>query len=245
MLTSFVLSSIASAALVRGPQETPEAPAISTDPVVLLPGVFDHADLPVPAAADLGSGWLALVADGDGHRLVETRVSVQPVPLALVEGDSTHAPAAPVEVRGSAAEDALAYLRGVPDLRAGRVTSSPARTGAMALGDWGILGWIGAEAAVLHASMDVAEPALWLSAVEPDPHSPQVVSSLDQRLLTLDEGTSPELLWSGDLDGDLAPDLLLGTESVDGRLGVSLLLSSQAQPTELVHDVAAFSASAL
>lgn len=181
-------------------------------------------------------GWLGLVCNGTDCSLQDVAVSITPSQAANIVDEEE-----PTEVL-QATPVALALIRGVPKLSAGKVVTwyrrgedddvPPGYASLHALGFWKIA-W-GKNPLMMSAVRKGYEIEYHLT----DRKTTQTL------LRTETEGhyggtTTPEIRWIGDLDRDGAADIVLNLPDDNCGFAIYLYLSSAVTDGEVLHRAAA------
>jgi hypothetical protein len=205
-------------------------------PALLHPGDFHGDEIAVSADGE----WLALVSRNSQSALEPVAVSIRPVRDSLVDGDQGPITGKEVSVPGL---DPLLVVRGIPGLRAGRVTEAQLDCAAC-----GVPTEFNTHR---HFAYRLGSDIYELEAIplQPDElfdeHSEIRLSyraavQVIHRPTRVPDDPLWAVLWAGDLDGDGLLDLYLDTADHYNMRRRRLLLSSAAGPGELVGEVAAF-----
>lgn len=201
---------------------------------LLLTGQF-HGD---EISAESGETWYGLFADGDGFKLVATRIEVAIVEDAIMdaEGEKTGKEVS-LEFEG----EPLFLVRGSEDFQAGPVKTAfrgakflyPGQSEVMTLAPSKYFR-LSAFGEALDGLYEAELKDYTLKFVQGQGEKQTIVRY--EQLYSLDG--RPELLWAGDLDRDGKLDLFFNLTDHYNVMGYTLFLSSKSGEGEYLRKVA-------
>ncbi len=207
---------------------------------ILRTGSF-HGD---EVRADAAGPWFALVSEADGASLLAVRVKVVSEHDAIVDGAREKTGK---RVETSPRVDAVALLRGLRSLKAGRLPTAIGERNFQR-GD-GVNVHLGDRAYQVSFECAAGREIEGQSTCEVKLASGSAGQSLftyrstflfDDEWHTSGTLDTPMIVWAGDLDGDGRLDILLNTSDNDNVGEMRLYLSSRADAAHLVSEVARF-----
>ncbi len=195
-------------------------------------------------AAEDGETWLALVQEKTGYFLREVAITVEIVEDEIIDVSPAKTGK---KITGPQGVEPLVLLRNVPQLKPGPVEAADLIDKSFDAGKPtaiyfdGLLFELELKCAEEHRGKDQADCPLQLSGGG----SRQALQSYPvYRPCTGDASIAsdafPQVLWAGDLDRDGRLDLLVDLTDHYNVAAPTLLLSSLAQPDELVRPAAVF-----